>query len=326
MEQRRLSKIVFFTLLVAAVFLDGCATHDVNRASRRSVPVAQDAPRLLAVYMPWFGAPDHANVGYSSHDPDVIKRQIDEARGMGVTAFVVDWYADRDPYLDTSFALLQKVAAEMHFHVALMYDESQDDNGGQATDESLKAFRMAYDRYIGPAAPYHDTYLTYNGRPVIFLFPKQGHTNWDLVRQQTNNWAAPPLIIYKDDPPEQYARDFDGSYPWVHPSGEGWSPDGSDWGKHYLETFYDRMKKTPEKLTIGGAWPGFDDSLASWGLNRHMDPRCGRTLEETMQMSYHFRDDGHQLPFLLLETWNDYEEGTALEHRSFVDCKNGAKS
>jgi hypothetical protein len=28
------------------------------------------------------------------------------------------------------------------------------------------------------------------------------------------------------------------------------------------------------------------------------------------------------LPFLLIETWNDYEEGTAVERASFTNCNH----
>jgi hypothetical protein len=44
-----------------------------------------------------------------------------------------------------------------------------------------------------------------------------------------------------------------------------------------------------------------------------MDPRCGRTLEESMQMFHHYYDASRPLPFLMIETWNDYEEGTNVE-------------
>ncbi len=104
-----------------------------------------------------------------------------------------------------------------------MYDETEEDNG-HATDDALEAMDKAYKSYIGPEAPGREAYLTYNGRPVIFIFPKRGHTNWDQVRQQVNTWEAPPVFIYKDNPPAQYANDFDGYYAWVHPGPKGWAP------------------------------------------------------------------------------------------------------
>src|SRR5947208_8158644 len=81
-------------------------------------------------------------------------------------------------------------------------------------------------------------------------------------------------------------RSLDGFYVWINPGKKGWKADGSAWGKDHLEDFYQRMKdKYPEKILVAGAWPGFNDDRASWGLNRHMDTRCGKTLEETLRIA-----------------------------------------
>ena len=86
-----------------------------------------NSPEVLAVYEAWFGHPRHISVGYSSQDPAVIKSQIRHAQAMGISAFVVDWYGDREPFIDRSYALIQKIAAKSKFHVAMMYDETNED-------------------------------------------------------------------------------------------------------------------------------------------------------------------------------------------------------
>ncbi len=78
--------------------------------------------------------------------------------------------------------------------------------------------------------------------------------------------------------------------------------------------------KYPDKIAVGGAWPGFNDSAATWGLNRHIASACGKTFDETMSMYQKYYDTSQPLPFMLIETWNDYEEGTAIERRSAADC------
>jgi hypothetical protein len=71
--------------------------------------------------------------------------------------------------------------------------------------------------------------------------------------------------------------------------------------------------KYSDKIIVGGAWAGFDDSKASWGLNRHISPRCGQTYADTFSFwrKYFTADDPP--PFIMIETWNDHEEGTAIE-------------
>jgi hypothetical protein len=284
------------------------------------------SPKLLAVYMPWFGDHTHMDVGYSSQDPGVLRKQIKQAKQMGISAFVVDWYGESNLYSDHNFALLQQIASENHFQVALLYNEAQDqDDDAETTDAEIASLDKAYKNYFGPTAKYRDAYLTYNGRPLIFIFPKGGHVDWNRVREHCSDWENPPLLIYKDDPPPKFAADFAGSYAWVQPGPGGWAPDGSNWGKGYLDNFYKTMQKQPDKIAVGGAWPGFDDSAADWGLNRHIQSACGKTLDDTLNFYQRYYDSSKPLPFLLIETWNDYEEGTQIERRT-ANCANNTAS
>ncbi|HEX3820680.1 MAG TPA: hypothetical protein VHW45_10115 [Candidatus Sulfotelmatobacter sp.] len=304
---------LFASALLISAIPGGCNHASSRNVTLKELPDASGNPKILADYQPWFGDPNHINVGYSSQDPNVLRKQIESARNLGIFAFVVDWYGPRQPFLDRSAALLQRIASEQHFHVALMYDETQDDNG-HATDDAFEAMDLAYRKYIGPGAPGRDAYLAYQGRPVIFIFPKQGHTDWDQVRQQVQQWESPPILLYKDEPPPQFAKAFDGEYAWVHPGSKGWSPDGLSWGEDYLDNFYKRMRTQHEdKITVGGVWPGFNDTKASWSLHRRIDPRCGETFEDTLRLVQENNSTSHPIPFVLIATWNDYEEGTAIE-------------
>jgi hypothetical protein len=245
---------------------------------------------------------------------------MDEAKGLGISGFVVDWYGDREPFIDRSYALVQTMAAEKNFHVAMMYDETEDANG-QGTDDSLAAFRRFSEAYLSPNAPGRQAYLTYDERPVIFIFPKGGRTDWNRVRAETNKWNPPPLLVYEDQPATPYAAAFDGFYAWINPGKKGWAADGSNWGEDYLRDFYYRMQsKYPDKIAVGAAWAGFDDSKASWSLDRHISQRCGETFADTLRLSREYYPAEHPLPFLLIATWNDYEEGTAIE-RGLAKCK-----
>lgn len=274
-------------------------------------------PVALAVYEAWFGLPDHISVGYSSNDPDVMRRQIKEAKKMGISGFVVDWYgsprnaAIDDAPIDRNYAQMQALAAKDKFHVALMYDVKSVEVG--ATDEAIADLTYFHDHYLVPGAPGSQAYLTYQGRPIIFIFPGGDQTNWDQVRAAVNKWQPAPLLI-QENLPQKYADAFDGFYPWINPGPKGWAPDGVNWGKEYLGSFYTAMdQKNSDKILVGGAWPQFDDSKASWGLNRHIAARCGQTFWDTFALWRGFVPSDQVIPFLLLETWNDYEEGSAIE-------------
>ncbi|PYV88078.1 MAG: hypothetical protein DMG90_15920 [Acidobacteria bacterium] len=310
---RRPSPVFIVLACLVFLFSNGCYRNGVRRSLDQAVRGVDKEPKIVADYQPWFGDHQHIDIGYSTVDPATLRKQIQHARELGIYAFAVDWYGERQPYLDRSYAALQKAAAETGFHVALMYDETEEDNG-HATEDALSAMYYAYRHYIGPDAPGRSAYLTFDNRPVIFIFPKRGHTDWTQVRQQVNGWEQPPILIYKDHPPSQYVNAFDGVYAWVHPGPHGWAGDGSEWGEQYLQNFYKKMPdKYPGKIIVGGAWPGFDDRKASWTLNRRMDRRCGKTFEDTLRLFQQNNNPERPMPFLMIATWNDYEEGTQIE-------------
>jgi len=317
-SSRLLKGFVSFTV-ACFLFVSACATPGLRHTASQDAQAPASSPKLLAVYMPWFGDHSHMDVGYSSQDPGVLRNQIHQARERGISAFVVDWNGPRLPYSDHNFAVLEEVAAENDFHVALLYNEAEDDES-QATDDAMSAFDEAYTSYIGPQAPYRNAYLTYENRPLIFVFPKHAHTDWNRIAQHCAGWESAPLLIYEDQPPAEFAGAIAGSYAWVQPGREGWKPDGSNWGEDYLDYFYKTMKQHPGKIVVGAAWPGFDDSRARWGLNRHMQYRCGQTLDDTMTLYRRYYDSPNSIPFLLIETWNDYEEGTAIERLTASNC------
>lgn len=250
------------------------------------------------------------NVGYSCHDPHKLRDQIKSAQAMGISAFVVDWYGDRDPFVDQTYALLEKQAAKNHFHVAMMYDESNATDG--ATDAAIADLTMFRDSYL-TTKDGRDAYLTYQGRPVILVWPRGNAVDWDKVRSVVDRWNPAPWLI-AENLPDKYVKDFDGYYPWVQPGAKGWAADGSHWGGGYLSSFYQTMaQKYPGKIIVGGAWAQFNDSKASWGLNRHMDARCGQTFRDTLNLWQKYVPAGQVIPFMMVETWNDHEEGTAIE-------------
>jgi hypothetical protein len=302
---------VVLTLAFLLFFPHGCSDASTPSPVHLKYSAIGKEPEVLALYEAWFGQPNHISVGYSSNDPEVIKHQIDKAKSMGISAFVVDWYGNRDPLVDQSYGRMQALAAKHKFHVAMMYDEKSAEVG--ATDQAIAELTKFYTTYLAADSPGRDAYLTYEGRPVIFIFPSGDQTNWDQVRTAVNKWSPAPLLI-QENLPEKYAADFDGFYPWPNPGPKGWAADGSNWGYDYLMHFYSTIiTKYPDKIIVGGAWPQFDDSKASWGLNRHIAPRCGQTFWDTFGFWRQFVEPGQAIPFVLVETWNDYEEGTEIE-------------
>lgn len=320
-SRKNLCLLTLPALAIILLLTSGCHRTDLHASlAQNSFVGGSGEPAMIAVYLPWFGQPAHVNVGYSSQDRVVLGKQVEQAKQLGIAAFVVNWYGQHHDFEDKAYSLMQQVAAENSFKVAIMYDEN-DDEPASETDAVISDLQYAHDHYIGPKATApREAYLDFQGRPLIFVFPKGGHTDWARVRQTVNSWEDPPLLIMKDIRPD-VANDFDGFYAWVNPGKEGWQPNGSNWGETYLDNFYRTMiADYPNKIAVGAAWPGFDDSKASWSQNRKMDYRCGRTFNDTLRLFRRYYDQQRPLPFLMIETWNDYEEGTAIE-RGVPTCK-----
>jgi hypothetical protein len=101
----------------------------------------------------------------------------------------------------------------------------------------------------------------------------------------------------------------------------GWRPDGAEWGEGYLRWFYATMARPAYtgKIAVGGVWPGFDDSGAAWGSGRSIGRRCGWTWRDTWRLV-----EEHRPPIVLIATYNDYEEGTAIE-QGVGACLGGSR-
>ena len=298
-------------LLFSLFISHGCSNSGSSLPVQLKYRAVKKSPEVLALYEAWFGHPKHISIGYSSHDPAVIRKQIHKAQALGISTFVVDWYGNREPFIDQSYALMQTIADKNKFHVAMMYDETEEEDG--STDETIADLTVFHETYLSPKSPGHHAYLTYEGRPIIFIFPKGGHTDWSLVRIAVDKWDTPPFLI-DENLPDQYASALDGFYAWINPGKIGWAADGSNWGKQYLGNFYQTMlSQYPNKIIVGGAWAMFDDSKASWSLNRHISARCGKTFQDTLNLWKKYFPADDPIPFVMIETWNDHEEGSAIE-------------
>jgi hypothetical protein len=181
---------LFLTLSVLLV-LPGCAEKTPAKTLRTAFPIEKstNGPVMLAVYEAWFGQGDHLDVGYNSHDHEILKKQVEQAKAMGLYGFVVDWYGTKKPFIDESFALMQQTAAQKDFKVALMYDEWAHDPN-RMTEDAIENLDLAYKKYIGPEAPNKDAYLRIYGHPVIFVWPKSAKTDWARVRQHVDAWPT----------------------------------------------------------------------------------------------------------------------------------------
>lgn len=82
-----------------------------------------------------------------------------------------------------------------------------------------------------------------------------------------------PLFVFRntgafDNPASQ------GGFAWNAPEVAN---AGDPEALRYLERFYDRAQRSPERFVMGSVYKGFDDSRASWGQGKRIPENCGQT-------------------------------------------------
>jgi PKD domain-containing protein len=281
---------------------------NVSKLPLRSLLYSGSNTKLYVAWMGWFGRQDHMNVGYNSGDPGEVHRQVMDMMGRGVDGAIAAWYGAGTTSIDNATQLL-KTEAESHagkFEFAIMEDmgalgSAAIANGCDVTDQLISDLTYIESQYESSPA-----YMRINGRPVVFFFFVDAYyIDWNRV---TSSVAGNPLLIFQG--PDGLARKLsDGGFSWVLIN----SNDPFDPGLAAQDSFYQAAQQAPGRLVFGSAYKGFNDTLAPWGTNRLIQQKCGQTWLQTFIEPNKFYSTTSQLPAMQIATWNDYEEGTAIE-------------
>jgi hypothetical protein len=139
---------------------------------------------------------------------------------------------------------------------------------------------------------------------VTFFGTEAYNIDWAKVRA---NVLGNPLFLFRNSKGFTVSQS-NGAYSWI-----GSASSSSDMGLAYLSNFYNTATSITTKKTIGSAYKGFDDSMASWGKNRKVTQACGQTWLATFAEISKQYSASNPLESIQLNTWNDYEEGTEIE-------------
>jgi hypothetical protein len=260
--------------------------------------------KIYAHMLLWFGpGSGHMNIGYSSTSAAQVKSQIDDMVSRGIDGVVIDWYGQNNSIDQATQLVMAQAESHPGFTFAIMIDQGAIQwyscpgcSPQQALVSDLQYIEHTY--FSSPA------YMTIQGKPMV--------TNFAIDQSYTIDWNAAagamstqPAFIFQNNSGFSHVLS-DGGYSWVIPT-------SSDYGMSYLTSFYDTGLSTPNEQTIGASYKGFNDTLASWSMNRVMGQQCGQTWLQTFGKLNSMYNAGKPLPYLQLVTWNDYEEATEIE-------------
>ncbi|HEY0564849.1 MAG TPA: PKD domain-containing protein, partial [Terriglobales bacterium] len=175
-------------------------------------------------------------------------------------------------------------------------------SGCDVTQKFINDLNYAYNTYVTSPA-----YLRIGGHPAYFTFGTDSF-NLDWTRIQAGLLGSPVFILENSG---GFTKPVSGgAFAWDQaPTVTATDPIALK----YLNNFYSTALKYPALTPFAAAYKGFDDSLASWGANKFMGQQCGQTWLQTFAAVSNFYSASKQLPYMQLVTWNDYEEGTAME-------------
>ncbi|WP_175968318.1 hypothetical protein [Burkholderia sp. BCC0322] len=289
-------------------------TSSISKIDVHTLLYPGSTTRVLAHYLPWWGPdPRGVDVGYRSDDPSQAYRTFADMQSRGIDGVIVDWYG-QGHFVDTAWqASMPELAKFPGMTFSIMIDSGSFKfnacHGCDLTETILNNLAYISREYFTSTQ-----YLRYDGHPIVSEFGMDavGKADWARIH------AAYPDVYWI----HTLAPGFDlpyskGAYVWEQPS--SWSapqPAGTRHDLLYRDRFYNIARNQPPgMIAVGGVWSGFDDRKASWGAAapRFLAPACGRTWLDTFKSINERYNARQQLPFVQLITWNDYEEGSALE-------------
>jgi hypothetical protein len=297
--------------------------------------------RMICEYQPWFGLGSHKSVGYNENSAATVSAQNSFMIAEGCDINLIDWYGSLDPKQSFNLTTANTVFTDLNsrsgypLKFGIMEDKgalkSSCPTSGQSEAATLTCLQNALMQdmdYINTHYANSPAYWTDAGQPVLVSFVTKSDwpvltsldwdTIWRAVKLHTDKYAAPFKFIFQFGSFTTAPYD-NGRFGWVQPpiyssTQQFWWGSVTSASPTYLDTLYSAGLSHPTQLTIGALWKGFDDNNASWGSNRVIAQQCGQVLLETAhEISRYFGGSNPQIPYVQVVTWNDYEEGTAVE-------------
>jgi glycosyl hydrolase family 99 len=264
---------------------------------------------VLAFYYPWYDqktwtdplVPDHPPDRYLSSDPAVMARQIEQAKGANIDAFVSAWYGPQTEFnqTETNLRALLTLAQPRNFSIAVEIETASPFFHSQ--DDVKNA--LAYALSTHATKP---SYLKWNGKPVIFITQDSlrlapGQTAlaaWQSIRNQVDPNHNSLWIAEGFDMPLQDV--FDGDFLYTI----AWA---SDVGA--MQRLWAGRVRARGGLWVGTVMPGWDDTrLIERGKRFKRERQNGEWYKQTWADAASANPD-----WIVITSWNEFVENTHIE-------------
>ena len=295
-------------LLLVAVLVGQAPVQDTGGAAVRLVattaPAGPPGPALFAYYYQWFVPKswDRAKIdlpelgAYSSDDPWVMRKHIQQAKAAGITGFIVSW---KDTPTNTRrLRALMAVAAEERFLLSMIYQGLDFDRN------PLPAARVAADfATFAKQFAFNPVFARLGGKPLTIFSGTWAYSHADVARI-TSTVRPRVLVLSTEKNVEGYRRladvtDGDAYY---------WSSVNPATNTNYAKKLNEMSAAVHAdgKYWIAPFAPGFDARLV--GGTKTVPRNDGRTLRTEYATALRSSPDA-----LGLISWNEFSENTHVE-------------
>jgi hypothetical protein len=305
-----LSALLLLVVLVglavgrAPVSEPGGAALRLVATTTPATPASPPGPALFAYYYQWFVPKswDRAKIdlpelgAYSSDDPWVMRKHIQQAKAAGITGFIVSW---KDTPTNTRrLRALMAVAAAEHFSLSMIYQGLDFDR------KPLPAARVAADfTTFAKQFAFNPVFARMGGKPLTIFSGSWAYSHADVAKI-TSAVRPGVLVLSTEKSVDGYRRiadvtDGDAYY---------WSSVNPATNKSYADKL-DAMSAAVHadaKYWIAPFAPGFDARLV--GGSKAVPRNDGKTLRTEYATALKSSPDA-----LGLISWNEFSENTYVE-------------
>jgi glycoprotein endo-alpha-1,2-mannosidase len=290
---------------------------------------ARVAKQVLAFWYGWYGTPaasghwehwtdvnpqnhrignakDYPVVGaYDTHDPQVIARNIDEAKEAGITGFIASWWGKGD-FTDRGLPTLLSVAREKGMVISAMYEIIR----AEGTEARIKA-AVGDIGYILTTYGKDPAWLKVDGKPVVFIYGRAGRqltiAGWAQVVEQLHQLPGGAVVLPDTVLPEAI-RVFDGSFVYTLASHtEGQTVEAiRKWSIPFMRNI--AALPGPGKVSTVTVMPGFNDSAVKPTPHPITERRNGDTYRILWEAAIKANPD-----YVIISSWNEWHEGSEIE-------------
>jgi hypothetical protein len=264
---------------------------------------AQTGRQVYAFYFGWWTGEswhdgrliDRPAAPYDSRDAGAVGRHIDQAKSVGIDAFIMSWFGPKDNNLTQQvFGILLDQAGARGFKAGAAVDMHE-----AGYNNSIEEVRTSLAHLIGDRV-HHPAYLRYDGKPVIYFW-SQGRfsvAQWREIRNQVD--PDHNTIWVMEGSNTSYLAVFDGLYLF-----------NTVWSNNPAATASTWQTRTQQ----AGGWFYTPTVLPGWqDVTGRANPTATRDRTDGQYLSRSWigaASSGANV--ILITSWNEYFENSHIE-------------